>query len=205
MNHFTQAELERWRGAGPGADGERVIAHLAGCAACARSYAEAIRERPLEAGAVSDVRDFVDAGYRASKAATIPVPRRWLLPLAAAAILVVGSLTFPFLRHEAPAPVLRGSGIQTLAPAGEVVVDSVVFEWSSGLRAVRFRIEVGSGDRAIYTNETSASKFPAPEHLKQLLRAGGGYWWTVTALDGAGNAAASSPRRNFTVIPSSAK
>src|SRR5437868_3218965 len=121
MNHFTQAELERWRGNGPGSEADRAIAHVAVCADCAQSYA--------------------------------------------AAILTIVFLAPLLLRHEDETPILRGSGVSAVSPSGEVQGDAIVFEWASGLRADRFRIEVGQGDHVIYTNETTGSKFPASRPL----------------------------------------
>jgi anti-sigma factor RsiW len=86
MNHLTDLELRN-------AARERIVAHLAECAECARRYADAIRNRPLEAEPATDVGDFAATGRRFAR-------RRnpWIAPLAAAAVLVI-VIAIPLLRR----------------------------------------------------------------------------------------------------------
>lgn len=45
--HLSSAELVAWRDAGTG-DRDRIVTHLAACAACRHAAAELERERPAE-------------------------------------------------------------------------------------------------------------------------------------------------------------
>src|SRR5687768_47398 len=96
--HLSQSELAGWRDRGEG-DRDRIVGHLAACAACRHAAAELERERPLDAGVQPEhfrSRDFVAAGLRASGHLTQGsyVPRR-LAYLAAAASLVLAAFIVP--------------------------------------------------------------------------------------------------------------
>lgn len=74
MRPFTDIELQRWCESGPGQDRERVVAHLAECAACASHYAKAIRRHPLTADA--DNASVIYATETGSPPWTMPVDVR---------------------------------------------------------------------------------------------------------------------------------
>lgn len=188
MTHFNDIELQRWRESGPGDDRARVVEHVAACAECARRYAEAIRNRPLRGELEAEVRDFVAAGLRGR-------PRRlWIIPIAAA--VLIAAIAVPLaVRRESTSPMrFRGAGIEALAPEG-TVDRNAQFVWASGLAAVRFRINVGQGDRIVLTSERDASPMPLPAQIRSGIE----YWWTVTALDDQGRPLVSSPRLTFTI------
>ena len=180
MNHFTDIEIHRWAKSGPGADGERLRAHLAECADCARRYAAAIRQQPISAEEATDVRDFVEAGYSVAR------PKGWWAVPAIAAALAAMAFALPFLwqRNESrPALHLRGGAIETFAP----------LEWASGVSAARYRVDIYRGTERVFSATTTESRLPMPK------LAPGEYAWTVTALDAQGREVASSPRRTFTI------
>lgn len=189
MTHFTDIELHQWREIGPGNDRERMVAHLAICAGCARRYAAAVRARPLHAEGADDVQDFAAAGRR------VPTRGRWMTPLAAAAVLIFAvAIPLAMRRQSTPELHFRGSGIRALAPQGDVDRGSE-FIWSSSLAAARYRLEIRESNRVIYATDTDGTRLPMPAQLQP----GVAYWWTVTALDDHGNRLASSPRRTFTI------
>lgn len=199
MTHFTEIEMRRWRDAGPGADRDRVVAHLAECADCATRYAAAIREKPLTADEASDADRFVAAGRRA--AVVRPAwQRRWTMPLAAAALLALAIVIPRLMRREATeVPTFRGGAIHALAPEGAVDRGSIEFVWSSGVSAPRFRIDVRQADHVVYSTETAGSRFALPPAERAKLRPGIQYSWEVAALDAEGAIVASSERRMFTL------
>jgi hypothetical protein len=188
--HFTDIELHRWRESGPGADRERAVAHLAECADCASRYAAAIRTVPLRAEPAAEAQEFVAAGRR------IPSRRRWVVPLAAAAVLVIAVAIPLSMNHNKTTPGLhfRGGGIQALAPQGTISQSQVEFVWASSIRAARYRLQIGDATGNITTTETQRSE------SKVSLKPGN-YWWTVTALDQQGKPLIESQRLTFTIRP----
>ncbi|HEX9500713.1 MAG TPA: zf-HC2 domain-containing protein [Thermoanaerobaculia bacterium] len=188
MNHFTDIELHRWRDSGPGADRERVVAHLAECADCASRYAAVIRTMPLRAEPAVEAQEFVAAGRR------IASRRRWVAPLAAAAVLAI-AVAIPLMVHRSePTLHFRGSGVQALAPQGAIDQSEVEFVWSSGISATRYRLEVADAKGVINTKDAAESPI-------RISLGPGEYWWTVTALDSNGKPLTSSQRLTFTIRP----
>ena len=93
---------------------------------------------------------------------------------------------------------LRGAEVQLLSPQG-VVKDDVAFTWASGIAAAQYRVEIGSGDRSLFSTNVARGPLPMPAALAQIVKPGVEYWWTVTALDRGGAAIVSSPRQTFTI------
>jgi hypothetical protein len=208
MTHFTDAELIRWRDTGPGPDRDRVLAHVAACAPCAARYAAAIRVRPLAADAASttpdEARRFAQEGARIGTppARVLPLRRGALLigaPLAAAALLVLAiSLRGRSTPGGDATPVFRGTAVHALAPQGAVAAEPR-FEWSSGVAASRYRIDVGDATGVVASTEAPASPAPWPGAWTARLKPAVPYWWTVTAVDAEGRPVATSERRTFTL------
>jgi hypothetical protein len=207
MSHLTHDELVRWRDAGPAADRERVLTHMAACEACRKEYAAMVRERsPAEPAAVSQellARGY--AAYRAPRAASWwrSPPLLVGLPLAAAAVLAVillPSARVPVLDRPADVQV-RGSEIQLIAPVGRVAT-ATSFRWSSPVAAGRFRLAVRDEKGAVVYEATSGlEEAAAPPALQASLRPGVRYSWTVDALDSTGEVLARSVPQTFTVTP----
>jgi hypothetical protein len=205
MRHISDLELERWRDAGPGVDRERVIAHLAECAGCAARYADVIRRRAPQVEEASDAADFIAAGLDIPHAAPASRTRGvtpWLLGLAAAAVVLL-AIVMPRwnTRERGPAPALtfRGAGVRALSPAGPVARDDLRFVWSSGMRATRFRVDVGEGDAVLGSVDATESGAALPASLRDRLQPGASYWWTVTALDANNASIGASDRREFSL------
>src|SRR5439155_16281663 len=96
-------------------------------------------------------------------------------------------------RDNSPStPSLRGTNVYAMSPAGTVDRRDAQFVWSSGITAGRFRIDVGDDGQVLYTTETAASPWPMPAALKDRLRSGSEYWWTLRGLDRGGAPATSS-------------
>lgn len=188
MTHFTDGELIRWREHGPGADRDRVVAHVAECGACAGRYAAAIRTRPLDASEA----DAVVAPPR--RGAQIGV----VLAIAATIALAVFVARRTPDQPPAAAPVFRGGTLHTIAPDGETGTDAR-FEWAASVAAPRYKITVGSASGAIYTFLARSSPAAFPEELRSLLVPGTDYWWTVSALDAEGHTFLVSERRPFRI------
>jgi hypothetical protein len=201
MMHFSDHELARWSAQGPGADRARLIDHLRECGACATRYADAVRIARLGtdvAASTEDPSEFVAAAH----ALVEPARRRvaWVGAAAAAAAAVAVAVLLP-RGDRAPANAtsvqLRGSGVTALTPNGEV--DRVSeFVWTSGLVAPRYIVEVGDDRGVVFTTTTTEPKLDATSAARDL-RAGGTYWWTVTAVDADGQRMATSPRREFRI------
>jgi hypothetical protein len=184
MTHFTDIELHRWSQSGPGPDRERIVAHLAACADCARRHAAAIRNRPLQAEPAADAQEFAAAGRR------VPKRGRWVAPLAAAAVLVIAVAIPIAMRRENTANELhlRGGAIVTSTSGSDLV-------WSSGISAPRYRIEIADASGTIFSSLTDRTRMPRPPQLKPGVQ----YWWTVTALDAQGRPIMASPRRTLII------
>jgi len=188
MTHFTDAELIRWSEHGPGTDRDRVVAHVAECAACAARYAAAVRTRPLE----SAEADLVPPSQRRTAQVGI------VLAIAATIALAV------FVARRAPvqppidAPVFRGGSLHAIAPDGATTADTR-FEWASGTVAARYTITVGGSSGPIYTFVAPRSPAPFPDDLRSRLVSGTDYWWTVSALDAEGRTFMVSERRPFRI------
>jgi hypothetical protein len=209
VTHFSDIDLQQWRDAGPGADRERVVAHLAVCAACAARYADAIRSRPLQAPGQADApagfdaADFVAAGVRAAARPTVvPFRRlRWILPQAAAAVLAIAFVIPRGTRDDGAPPTFRGGGIHALSPSGVVDRAGVEFVWSSAIAADRFQIDIGDATGVLYSGVSTTPRMPMPRAVADRLRPGVDCWWTVTALDRSGAPVTKSERRTFSVRP----
>jgi hypothetical protein len=202
MTHFTDIELHRWRDAGPGSDRDRIVAHLAQCGDCAARYADAIRSRPLagDAGDADDAAEFAEVGRRIGGAGSTPWWKRPRVvgPLAAAAAIIVALVVPRMTSREAPpTATLRGANVSALAPSGTVDRTALEFAWATGVSAPRYRIEVGDDRGVVYTAEAATSPLRPPAAALDVLRPGGAYWWTVTAIDQDGAVIARSERRAF--------
>lgn len=197
MTHLTRAELSSWHDTPREADRDRIVGHLAECDACAGIYAEMIRTRPLddEGGEAHFKADaFIARGYAAAPPArpsgrVLIFHRTLLIPLAAAAALVLFvwlPARRPALEPVTPTNAVRGGGVQTISPSGEVR-GPVEFRWVSPVQPDRFAVEVNdaAGQRVFY-RETREDRLAPDAPLVSMLRPGTAYTWTVSALDAAG-------------------
>jgi hypothetical protein len=211
VTHFTEREIREWSESGPGADRDRVIAHVGGCPRCAAIYAEAIRARPMtseEAGdGGADTAEYVQAGYdvAARQGSVVPFPsrrRRTIVSVATAAALIA-ALAIPYtlrLRDRRGEPAYRGGGIHALIPSGSVA-EGTEFQWSSDLSAVTFRLDIGDATGVVHSQRTSDTHAGLRPDAWGKLSPNVEYWWTVTALDRDGRPVVSSERQAFRIRP----
>jgi hypothetical protein len=208
MTHFTDDEMIRWSGGGPGADRDRIVAHVAECGACAARYAAAMRTRPLAAGDVAageDVRPFVEAAGRVFAPPVGVAHRRWTaLRIGAALAAAAGIVLTVFVARRQPAPapdrppIFRSGTLIPIAPRGEAAADARV-EWEGGVTAPRYRIAVGDRSGRLYTYVVKNSPAPFPDDLRAMLVPGTEYWWTVAALDAEDHMVLMTERQAFTI------
>lgn len=201
MTHLTQEQLVGWRDHGAAAERGAVLGHLAACEACRGQLAAVARLAPQRGPQHFDPAAFVARGravYR-GRPALWRLPALWI-GLPAAAALVVALLVPRPTPSTAPSIEVRGSDVQTIAPAGEVAVVRE-FRWSSPFRASRYHVIVrDSAGEAVLTDETAAERYVVPPEKAASLRAGR-YSWTVEAKDAAGRVIAGSRPRSFTLGP----
>jgi hypothetical protein len=129
MTHLTRDELVGWRDAPNPAERDRIVLHVAGCDECGAVYAELMRTRPAVAGPEAlEPAAFMAAGAGAGPVLHRAVSwRRVAIPLAAAAVLIVGVTTL--LRRE-PASYRGGDqALRLSVPSGTVDRGTLTFEW----------------------------------------------------------------------------
>ena len=119
---------------------------------------------------------------------------RWMLPLAAAAVLAVG-LTLVDWRSDRGTPVetIRGSELQAIAPAGTVAGVSA-FSWQSPIRSDRYRITVWRGTDQVWRAISGTTRIIAPQ---AMFEKGVEYAWQVEAIDREGAVRMVSPSQSF--------
>lgn len=142
---------------------------------------------------------------REPSAAASSTVLRWALPLAAAAVLVVG-LTLVDRRGGSSGPpandgsptatdTVRGTEIQPIAPAGSI--DAIrEFTWQSPIRAERYRVIVRRGDAVVWQTDTTASRVDAPAAIFESRVE---YRWQVEGLDREGGVRIVSRPQPFTL------
>jgi hypothetical protein len=119
---------------------------------------------------------------------------RWMLPLAAVAILAVG-LSLVDWRSDRGTPIetVRGSEIQAMAPAG-AVADVSAFSWQSPIRSDRYRITVRRGADHVWQAVSGTTRIMAPP---AAFENGVEYTWHVEAIDREGVVRMVSPSQSF--------
>jgi len=169
--------------------GARVLAYREGrmSASEQRDFETELRNSPELARMLYEAAGL-DAVLRARRSFAKkrwPLPKRLLIPLAAAAILAVVLLPHPSLRTPLePAPVYRGAEgqLSALAPVGSVATPQLRFRWSSFPEAQRYRIEVfdaNSHEVFELVSQDTTAVVDASE-LAEMGRGAG--FWRVTAL-----------------------
>jgi hypothetical protein len=122
---------------------------------------------------------------------------KWLLPLAAAAVLAVAVTLIDREGVKPAAPgndTVRGTDLQITAPAG--AVDMVrEFSWQSPIRAARYRVIVRRGATVVWQAETTALTVAPPP--SGVLERDVQYEWQVEAIDREGHVRMTSPPQPF--------
>jgi hypothetical protein len=124
---------------------------------------------------------------------------RWVLPLAAVAVLGV-AITLVDRRGGVSVPpdtaTVRGTEIQPTAPIGAVEIIRE-FSWQSPIRAERYRVIVRRGPTLVWQAETAALSVAPP--AAGIIQRDVQYEWQVEAIDREGNVRMTSPPQPFTV------
>jgi hypothetical protein len=192
VTHLTRDELVAWRDRPADGDRARVTEHLGACRPCASVYAELLRTAPVDAPAHFKPSDFVARGYAARQSAAAPgwasamgSWRAWGGALSAAAALVlVVSIGTRLSDDEIDG--LRGSRIELTAPAF-AANRPVVLEWSTGLAATSFSVEIkDAAGNVVHRATTGETRLTLPDAITAALGPGQSYTWTVSALDASG-------------------
>ena len=192
MTHLTREELVAWRDRPSDSERTRVMEHLGACRPCASVYAELLRTAPVAQPAHFNPADFVQRGYAARRPSAAPgllsSMSSWAawgsaITAAAALILVVSIGT---QLSSDPDDGLRGSRIELTAPT-IAANRPVVLEWSTGLAAANFTVEIKDANgTVVHQATTGEKKLTLPDAIGAALRPGQTYTWTVTALDAGG-------------------
>lgn len=129
---------------------------------------------------------------------------RWVVPLAAVAVLAVALTLVNRGERTGSAPAdqadlantVRGTEIQIMAPAGATELLRE-FTWQSPIRADRYRVIVRRGATEVWRMETTATRLapPAAGTIERDVQ----YEWQVEALDREGNVRMTSPSQSFVV------
>ena len=160
------------------------MSHLGACGPCAAMYAELIRTAPAAQPAHFNAADFVERGYAVRRKAAAPMWKSWkvlapALTVAAALILVVSI-------GRGTSDDVRGARIELSAPVAEVG-RPIALEWSSGLAAPRFTVNVKDASGVVlFSSTTTATRATIPADVSAKITAGRSYSWTVSALDADG-------------------
>lgn len=196
MTHLTRDDLLRWRDTPSPADRDRIVLHLAACDECGALYAELMRTRPAAAGPEAlEPAAFIKAGAGAGPAprARIIRPTRWMtlrrfaIPLAAAAVVILGVTT---LLKRDPGSYRGGDGEPQLsAPSGTVDSAALAFEWTAPPDTPSPRLLVYALDepsQPVVDAKNAASPFRLTSEQAARLRPGIDYRWMIefTTRDG---------------------
>lgn len=182
MTHLTRDELVGWRDAPNPADRDRIILHLAGCDECGALYANLMRTRPAAAGPEAlQTAAFIEAGTRAGpvRLRVVSLPRV-LIPLAAAAIVILGVTTL--LKRQPTS--FRGADheVTLVAPSGTVDPGALTFQWTAppgtpSQRLLIYALDEPSQPIVDAKNVTSPLRLTGEQTAR--LRPGIDYRWMV--------------------------
>jgi hypothetical protein len=199
MTHLTRDDLLRWRDTPDPADRDRIVLHLAACDECGAVYAELMRTRPAAAGP----EELVPAAFTKAGADAGPVPlarpapaagstrsarwRRFAVPLAAAAIVILGVTT---LLKRDPVSFRGGDSEPRLsAPSGSVDSGALAFQWTTPPDTPAQRLLIYALDdpaQPVVDTRNVTSPFRLAADQAARLRPGVDYRWMIefTTRDG---------------------
>ncbi|PYO41195.1 MAG: hypothetical protein DMD29_05350 [Gemmatimonadetes bacterium] len=177
-------------GQSAGAAREATVAHLAGCARCRAMVASVARLAAAE-------------GVALEAPAAQPLWRRWQVPVAAAAALLLVVLTWPRgndqigTGHRAPTITAAAAPVP-LAPVA-AVAEARVLRWSAVPGADRYHVTLfDAGGRVRYESQLADTVATLPDSI--ALVPGQPYLWSVEARIGW-DRWTTSPLTAFSVVP----
>lgn len=131
--------------------------------------------------------------------------RRWLVPVAAAAVVLAILLPRLPLMVEGPEgdlPPLRGGGetmvvLNPMMPLGEMVGPPEFFAWTTETRFDSYSLNIFTPELELVFEEfgITTEKFAVTDTLLTRIRPGNVYLWTVTGHTGLQSEAVSAPAR----------
>jgi hypothetical protein len=130
---------------------------------------------------------------------------RWLVPAAAAALLIALTVVWPRLRPLPEESVVRGgSRLRAIAPVAADLVPAGPIEliWTAPVSAdTTFRVEItdAAGTVIFDGKVTGAPKVTLPLEVQSQLKPGAPYHWLVSRLNARGDVVQSSSLATFTI------
>jgi hypothetical protein len=201
--HLSASELTRWRDHGEG-DRDRIVGHLALCAACRHAAAELERHRPVDGASQFEPRDFVAQGYRAGSPAARSGATRRLVYVAAAAVILLGAVLVPSWWRERSDSALRGgeTAVTLVGPVETTVsAQDLAFEWRAESGVDRLRLHVVAIDdpaTPLIDRDVNGTRYEPAADERSRLRPGTELHWFIEYRDG-GTATGTSPAARFRV------
>jgi hypothetical protein len=202
--HLSREELTAWRDEGTG-DRDRLVSHLAACAACREAAAEVERDRPADVHPQRfDPADFVASGYRAGQPAAPRMAHRWIWVAATAALLALAviPLTRPG-RDDDQSSAMRGDtqAIVPIRPVDQTVAaGELTFEWKGTGDGERVRltvVDLGRPSEPLIDREVAGTRYePLPEERARLQPGQSLHWYVEVR---GGGATRTSPAARFRV------
>jgi hypothetical protein len=133
-------------------------------------------------------------------------PRPWVPVAAAAAVLLV--VIFGVVPRSNPSsPVftavedmtVRGTSIETIAPAGAQTQAPAFLSWKGIAGAAEYGVSLLKGSELVWTATSAEARIVLPESVAKELSAGEAYAWQVKAYSAQGTMLSASARTEFTI------
>lgn len=200
--HLSRHEIAAWREISRG-DRERIVAHLATCAACRGVAADLERNQPADSEPERfRPEDFVARGYQVGQhRSATESARRW--PWVAAAAAMIAAVLLPmWMERVEQSSALRGgeAHLELVAPVNVTVpVEKLTFEWKLTSANARVRLNVVDLDRAgepLIEREVIGLGYEPSADEKRRFRSGQSVHWYVENLSAPGGSSATA---RFTV------
>jgi hypothetical protein len=192
--HLTRDELLVWRDEGQG-DRDRIVTHLASCAACRGVAAEIARVHPAEGAIPATFRpaDFIAHGERLGPRPS--ATRIWrLIPVPLAALLLLGVVLLPrwLDRQSVGDSALRGGDARiTLVRPIDVTIPAqdLIFEWQANAELDGGRVNVvdlTAPDAPLIRRDVRGVRYEPSAEERRRLPAGRELRWFVEYQDSRG-------------------
>lgn len=202
--------------------GVPVVAKPVAPEALRSAIERALRSEPLPEGPKTTAKTTAKTKDPLPGTVVVVEPRRaparpWFPALAAATLMVAAGLLFfrdvsaPELPEPPGAGVVRGSGLELVAPTGPLAAPPTAFEWRSLSPSSQARVVLeGVDGRVLYQQVVPLASvaddgsqrchFELPTDLVASFRPMVAYTWWVESLDDEGAPTARSSRGRFRVL-----